>query len=316
MTSYATTLSFCLQNAGAPAELCSPTLLECLTTLPFGRTYIEFEAGKPGQFVPAGPSVDTFEGINFALKSLGWSAFEWHATSEQPDENASQEANSILREGLERFGPVMVGPLTQTRSTATTLAYETSRYTAVTTLHADGGYQTSKGYETAASFLAAWRADSMEGRRGRYGLRARFETQETIPVATAIARAVPLIRAKLTINPDGGRYWGANGPQVYAGADAFSLLARDLSGEALQSSERKDLAERVFPFAARQCALAAEFFASAYKPKASANMRFQSELFTQLARLVADTSADARGAAKETALRLADAEASLHDDLR
>ena len=318
MTSYASTLSFCLEKAGAPEPLQDPALLECLTTMPFGRTYIELEAGAPGRFVPCGPSVDTFEGINIALKTLGWSAFEWHAGDDQPDEEAADEAESILREGLKRFGPVLVGPLNQAHLAAIRPPVnETSRYVAVTAITDNGGsYQTSEGLEPAQSFRAAWQADGIEGRRGRYGLRARFEARESMPITTATARAVPLIRAKLTIDPKGGRYWGDNGPRVYASADALHLLARDFSKDALQRSERQALAERVFPFAARQCAIAAEFFRKAYKPKASANMHAQSEWFRALARVVGGTSDSSRSAAVKIALHLADAEANLGDDLR
>lgn len=317
MTSYASSLSFCLQNAGAAAELRDPALLECLTTLPFGRTYIEFEAGAPGRFVPSGPSVDTFEGISFALKALGWSAFEWHAPDDQPDEEAALEAVSILSEGLDRFGPVLIGPLDQKLlATIAPVENEPGRYLAVTGLTADGGFVTSDGSEARQSFLAAWQAGGLEGGRGRYGLRAKFEARETLPVATAIARAVPLIRAKLTIDPKGARYWGEQGPCVYAGADAFRLLARDVSNNSLPNAERERLARRILPFAAAQCQLAAEFFGKAYKPRASANMRYQAELFARIARMLAGDSEESSSEAGATALRLADAEASLPDDLR
>ena len=319
MTSYAESLSVCLKAAGAPDDLIAPEFLDCLTTMPFGSTYLELAPAEAGVFLASGPNVDPHGGIDLALKAVGWTAFEWHAPTDLALDAAAGEALSILNEAVQRFGPVLAGPLEMSNAEAS--QGFAGDYVAVQALHNDKVVLAGSTDEPVtvrmdlSEFMARWQAERIVYKRGSYTLRARFEERDGVPKRTVFARAIPLIRAKLSVDPGGTRLYGADGPRVFGGADALRRLAQDLSEDRITDAQRTDLAEKTLPLAADRRRRGAAFFGEAVKPKASANLAHQAAYYDELARSV-NLVDDERKQAAQLAVELAGLEDSLLFDLR
>lgn len=96
---YSNSLHMCLHEAGM-IDLPTPSLIECMTGMPFGATFLQFE--KP-LFFPNPSPIDPDTGVTRALEALGWECELW----------CSDEADAVsdkLREAL-KLGPVLLGPL-------------------------------------------------------------------------------------------------------------------------------------------------------------------------------------------------------------
>ena len=99
---YPNSLRMTLQAAGMDArELPEVGFLECLTTLPFGKMFLDLEEGPITLF--SSSEVNPDERLTLALKALGWTCLEQRG--QEPD-----EALAALRQAV-RQAPVLVGPI-------------------------------------------------------------------------------------------------------------------------------------------------------------------------------------------------------------
>ena len=269
MTPYTGNGTYCFTNSlhmsllGAGADrqtLPRPGVLECLTTMPFGKMFFRGEHGLG--FFPSGPDIHPDLGLDRALDCLGWTCQSWHGGDEA-------EAVARLREAIADshvlIGPVDMGYLTynpvypQAQGSdhyVVALAFDGE----TVTLHDPAGYPYT--HLPLADFLAAWRAERVDYGDRPYHMRWAFRQVESRPSAQAITRALPAIRATVVADPGGASIWGPTGPQVYGGERALRELAA-----ALQGGEAERLAGSLvwfaLPLATRRLNDAAQFLAEA-----------------------------------------------------
>ncbi|MBV6450432.1 MAG: hypothetical protein MHPDNHAH_01156 [Anaerolineales bacterium] len=96
---YSNSLRMCLEQAGMD-HLPDTGLIECMTGMPFGATFLQFENPL---FFPNPTPIDPDSGVTRALESLGWTCELWRSDD-------ADAADAKLREAL-RQGPVLLGPL-------------------------------------------------------------------------------------------------------------------------------------------------------------------------------------------------------------
>jgi hypothetical protein len=89
----------CLQDAGME-KLPDISFLECLTGMPFGTCFLNFELPV---FFPSPAKTDPHEGLSQALETLGWTCELWQGENE--------DDARIALEGALKDGPVLLGPL-------------------------------------------------------------------------------------------------------------------------------------------------------------------------------------------------------------
>ncbi|MGH2517711.1 MAG: hypothetical protein ACRDHP_18845, partial [Ktedonobacterales bacterium] len=193
---YVNSLHMCLHAAGfASDELPAPGFLECLTTMPFGSTYLRLDDGPLFFGSPCAISPD--DGLDRALDALGWTCANWCGS----ESTTSSEALERLRESL-ASGPVLVGPVDlgylpynpRARDLAggdhfvVALDCDGSRVL----LHDPFGYPYAS--LTTEELLTAWRAERISYKRRPYTMRSAFQRNETRNRAGMIERTLPLVR--------------------------------------------------------------------------------------------------------------------------
>lgn len=264
---FTNSLHMSLLASGAdPSALPGPSVLECLTTMPFGKTFYRGEQGVG--FFPSGPDSHPDLGLDHALDCLGWTCESWHGGGEA-------EAVARLRDAVQG-GPVLAGPLDMgylTYNPVHAQARGSDHYVVVLalegdilTLHDPAGYPYT--HLPVADFLAAWRAEQVDYGDRPYHMRWAFRPLEARPRAQVMARALPAIRGTVAADPAGAAVWGPGGPQVYGAEQALRELAAALRGgdaERLAGS----LVWFALPLAARRLNDAAQFLAEAGLPTAA-----------------------------------------------
>lgn len=96
---YSNSLHMVLKASGIET-VPSVGLIECMTGMPFGSTFIDF--GVP-QLFPSPPAANPDEGLDIAIKTLGWTCEVWRGDEE---EQALKQLKSAIQES-----PVLLGPL-------------------------------------------------------------------------------------------------------------------------------------------------------------------------------------------------------------
>src|SRR5262249_12813548 len=157
-----------------------PGFLECLTGMPFGKTYLP----ERRRFWPSAPgfSPEQGGGLDGAIATLGWTCETWCAAVPAADSGAAApEALARLRAGLRR-GPALVGPLDfgflSYSPHARPLA-GADHYVVALALEADHLLlHDPAGVPYAVlpvpDLLEAWRAERVGYKRGPYTLRTDF----------------------------------------------------------------------------------------------------------------------------------------------
>ncbi|MBX5455357.1 MAG: hypothetical protein IRZ31_00525 [Thermogemmatispora sp.] len=258
---YAHSLAMALQAAGAERDwLPEPGFLECLTTLPFGKLYLELPTGPQVFFSNA--AVNPNQGISLALKTLGWSCQEW-----PPSDAASvdeRQALATLRAAVEEQ-PALVGPLDLGWLTyhpehshlrgADHFALVLAVHDEYLLLHDPQKYPYA--WLPVRDFLQAWRAEKIGYPHAPFTLRMRFQAQERPAPerAVLIARTLSLIRAQL------GQSF--EGPVLYSGVAALKRLMVALQAERWSRSLERQLVGFVLPLASRRLLDAALFLSEA-----------------------------------------------------
>jgi hypothetical protein len=300
---YSNALHMCLRAAGAAGDdLPDPGLVECLTTMPFGVTYLR---GKDGPLVFF-DGLDPERGVQRALRALGWACDVWHGTGGAAGQADGEAALGRLRAAV-AAGPALLGPLDMgylPYRPGTPRARGADHY--VVALAAEGGrvrVHDPGGYPCAVlgegELLTAWRGEAIGYKPGPYTLRSGFRRIEAVERAEAVARTLPLARENVVRDP--------GGPECYGGSRALRLLAADLRG-AVPAGLAGHLTGFALPLGARRALDAAGFLAEADRPAAARAMEAQALLLGEAQYLAA------RGRWPEAA-DVAERLAGLQDDL-
>jgi hypothetical protein len=267
-----------LGSGAAPGTVPEPGFLECLTGMPFGKTYLPARR----TFWPSAPgfSPEQGGGLDAAIATLGWSCEAWFASGTGADaagEDAAPEALSRLREGLRR-GPALLGPVDfGFLSYSPHAAHMAGADHYVVALALEGDHlllHDPAGAPYAvlpvADFLEAWRAARVGYKRGAYTLRTDFRSVAPVPRRRMIERTLPLARRNAGADP--------GGPSTYGGGEALARLASDLRGDVSETMVAHLLGFS-FPTAARRTVDAACFLAEGGRSGASALLDRQARLW-------------------------------------
>jgi hypothetical protein len=258
---FSNSLHMTLLGSGADSgAVPEPGFLECLTGMPFGKTYLP----ERRRFWPSAPGFGTEQGggLEVAIRTLGWRCETWYAgeaAADAADGGAAPEALGRLRDGL-RYGPALVGPvdfghlsysphaphLAGADHYVVALALETDHLL----LHDPAG--APYAVLPMADLLAAWRAERIGYKRGPYTLRTAFRQTARVPRQAMIEQTLPLARRNATADPAG--------PATYGAGAALARLAHDLRGE-VPEALAAHLLGFSFPTAARRTVDAACFLA-------------------------------------------------------
>jgi hypothetical protein len=260
---FSNSLRMCLHAAGI-ADLPEVGQIECMTGMPFGATFLQFE--EPLFFPDA---TDPDEGLTRAIATLGWACETWRGEDATP-------ARAALLAAIGE-GPVLLGPLD--------MGY----------LPYDPGHQNKRGgdhyivalrreddlvqvhdpqlYPFAvlplADLMRSWRATHLGYAKSAYTLRYRFRQERSVPRQDMLAATLATARADICRAPAG--------PAIY-GPRAFALAA-----EVIDAGPRPELAGMlsyfVLALGARRSLDAAAFFEAAGEGEAAQLTQRKAELF-------------------------------------
>ncbi|GLV55060.1 hypothetical protein KDH_19070 [Dictyobacter sp. S3.2.2.5] len=260
-----------LATGASKQELPETGFLECLTTMPFGKMYLQLDTGPLAFFNSA--EVDPDNGLTLAIHALGWSCREQRG-------GPSHLALARLREALKQ-APALVGPLD-----AGYLTYNPSHKYLEGTDHFVMALAVENDHVlmhdprkypyarlSISEFMKAWRAERISYKWGPYTLRDRFQRQEKLTRLEMIERALPLIRRHICLELDG--------PQVYNGVAALRMLAEQLRDGHRPEELLEMLTAFVFPLAGKRSLDAAAFLDEAHLPAAAHAMEQQALLVGQ-----------------------------------
>lgn len=214
---FSNSLHMSLLGSGAPPESLPTTgFIECLTTLPFGYTYLK----ETELFFFSGPNPDF--GLTRAIETLGWEC-------QMEAGGTESEALARLRAAVQH-GPVLIGPLNMGHLTYNpNYPYLDGADHYVVVLSMEEGQvlvHDPKGFPSAAlpieELLSAWRAEKLAIAYTDVPFIQRSAFRHTQPSSrkTMIERTLPLIGRCLR-----QELWK---PGVYGGVKALHMLAQTL----------------------------------------------------------------------------------------
>jgi hypothetical protein len=268
---YAHSLYMILQ-ALAPDTRSIPAsgFIECLTTMPFGKLFINLDTGPVSFF--SNPHTDPDEGLRVAIETLGWECTEHRGGD-------AESALSALRGALRDGGPVLAGPLNMGRLTYYPGHKELNGADHfVVVIGIDDKNGTILLHDPAGSpavhilkedFINAWHAEGVEYNEQPFVFRSHFRHVKDVPRTEMIARTLGILAEQIRNNV-------MVVPDSVGGAAA---LERTL--EAVQNSVPtviNELAPFTFPLAARRYLDARDFLVEAGHVHAAAIMEKQAAL--------------------------------------
>src|SRR2546430_9005699 len=222
-----------LLASGAPAEsLPSTGFRECLTTMPFGYTYLK----EADLFFFGGPNPDL--GLTRAIETLGWTCTLERGGTED-------EALARLRAAVQH-APVLIGPVNMgylTYNPTHPYLLGSDHYIVVLSMEEDYVLvHDPKGFPSAAlpvaNLLKAWRAEGMDlvYTDEPYTMRTAFRPGEARSRQQMIERTLPYLGANVR-----QERWK---PGLYGGVAALRMLA-----QIFQTGVPEKLAVHLFYFA-------------------------------------------------------------------
>ena len=264
---YAYSLYMSLLGSGAnPDHLPAPGFLECLTTMPFGNTYLNeaqlffFDGSDPHQ------------GLTRAIETLGWTCRLEQGGDEQ---SALERLRAAVQHGPVLIGPLDMGYLTYNPNSPFTGGAD--HFLVVLAVEPDHVLvHDPKGFPCATlpweNLLKAWRAERIAYVDEVYILRTDFRPVETVSRQEMIRRTLPFIRSNVQRDPAG--------PEVYGGARALGMLV-----QMLRTEMPDHLASHLFyfalPLAIRRKLDAQAFLAEGNRPEAARLLEQQARLLGQ-----------------------------------
>ena len=198
--------------------------IECLTTMPFGSTFLDLPRGA--QFLCSPADVDPESGLDRAVDALGWTCDVWHGSRTSSRAEVLRHLTAALKHGPLVAGPLDLGELPHNPR---------SRYLRggdhfVTVLSSDTKgvvFHDPFGFPYARvavdSFLRSWRADRIPYKHGSYGLRSNFHTSKPRSRLQAIRSTLPLLTQSIVADP--------GGPRVFGGAAALARLVQTVTNK-------------------------------------------------------------------------------------
>ena len=262
---YANSLYMSLLGSGAnPDTLPSPGFLECLTTMPFGNTYLN----EAELFFFDG--LDPHQGLTRAIETMGW-------TCRLEQGGDEQGALQRLRAAIQH-SPVLIGPLDMGYLTYNPYAFGGADHFLVvlTVEHDHVLVHDPKGFPYATlpleDLLKAWRAERIDYIDEAYTLRADFQRVETVRRQEMIMRTLPFILSNLQRDPPG--------PEVSGGVHALRMLAQTLRTQ-MPDHLPAHLLSFAFPLAVRRKLDAQAFLVEGKMPEAAALIEQQARLIGQ-----------------------------------
>ena len=265
---YSNSLHMCLNEAGM-ADLPTPSLIECMTGMPFGATFLQFETPL---FFPNPSPIDPDTGVTRALEVLGWECELW--CSDEAD-----AARDKLREAL-KLGPVLLGPLDMGF-----LSYDPNHqykrggdHYIVALKIQDGMVQVHDPQLypfvvlPLADIIRALYARDLGYAKHAYTLRFNFQAKQNNTRSTMLDATLNNARELIRAHP--------TGPVVYGGPAAFKMAA-----DILRHDPMNDLTDLLLQFAlpvgARRCIDAAGFLEEVGREDATNLFVSKAEAFGQ-----------------------------------
>lgn len=269
---YPNSLRMSLQAAGMDArELPEVGFLECLTTLPFGKMFLDLEDGPITFF--SSSEVDPDEGLTLALKALGWSCQEQRGQA--PDE-ALDSLRAAVQQAPALVGPIDLGylsynPFHNDLAGGDHFVVALAMQDETIVLHDPWKFPCVS--LPIADFMQAWRAERVGYLQAPYTFRTNFRKTEQISRQETIARTLAVVQAHLKAEN--------TGPVLYSNAHALHMLAAALRTPEPPASLTETLATFVFPLGARRAIDAAAFLREAGLLEAARDMEQQALLCGQ-----------------------------------
>jgi len=255
-----------LGSGGTPDNVPSPGFLECLTTMPFGKTYLT--SAKLFFF----DGLDPDRGLTRAIETLGWKCRLERGGDEQ-------EALRRLRTASQQ-GPVLLGPLDMGYLTYNPNYHYlggSDHFVVVLAVEQDHVLiHDPKGFPYATlpfdDLLQAWRAERIAYIGETYTLRADFRLVEAVSRQEMIARTLPHIRTNVQRDP--------GGPEFYGSVRALRMLAETLRAE-VPDHLVDHLRYFALPLAVRRNLDAQAFLTEGNRPEAAGLIEQQARLLGQ-----------------------------------
>lgn len=215
---FSNSLHMSLLGSGAPPEsLPSPSFLECLTTIPFGNTYLK----EAELFFFCGPNPDF--GRTRVIEIMGWTC--------QVEYGGTEEVALARLRAAAQHAPVLIGPLNMGYLTYNPTAPSldgVDHFIVVLSVEEDRVVvHDPKGFPCTIlpfeDLLKAWRAERIAYRTEPYTQRSAFRPVQPASRQQMIERIVPDIGAKLR-----QERWESG---MYGGVAALRMLAHTLRAQ-------------------------------------------------------------------------------------
>lgn len=264
---YSNSLSMTLLGSGAnPDHLPSPGFLECLSTMPFGNTYLT------GARLFLFDAFDPHQGLTRAIETLGWTC----RLEQGGDEHSALER---LRAAV-KLGPVLLGPLDMgylTYHPNASFLGGVDHFVVVLQVEPDHVLiHDPKGIPYATlpcdALLQAWRAERIPYIDETYTMRSQFRPVKAISRKAMIARTLPYIRENVQRDP--------GGPEVYGSVRALHMFAETLREE-VPEHLASHLLYFAIPLAVRRNLDAQAFLVEGKQPEAAELLEQQARLLGQ-----------------------------------
>ncbi|KAF4173828.1 hypothetical protein CNMCM8927_006593 [Aspergillus lentulus] len=251
---YAHSLYMVLLASGYdPQSLPSSGFIECLTTMPFGKHFICLDTGPVSFF--NNPYTNPDDGINVALKTMGWTCNNHHGGD-------AASALCALREAV-IHGPVLAGPLNMgylSYNPNHTALNGADHFVVVLGVDDEKGMvllHDPAGYPAVLlpleEFIKAWRGEGIEYINQPFVFRSHFRHVEDVSRPVMIERTIGILQDQIKSNV---MFPGSSG-----GVSALRLTL-DAVKNGLPSVV-DDLAVFTFPLAARRYLDARDFLSEA-----------------------------------------------------
>jgi hypothetical protein len=252
-------------------EVPTPGRIECLTTMPFGVLWVRRSSRALFFFSP--PNTNPDDGIDQALRALGWECDTFVGTSKTPASAALKRLVQALADGPALVGPLDLGGFLHNPSARELTGGD--HFVAAYAAERNGiafhdPYLYPHAWLPNGAFLRAWKPGGRDYRQGPFTFRHNFRPRKPASPSQAIQRTVPKLLPALTANP--------GGPSVFGSLAALDHLGEQVR-KGLPASLRGFLVYFSISLGARRRCDAAEFAAEAGFPNLSS-------IFDQQARLL------------------------------
>jgi hypothetical protein len=254
-------------GAVQPQDLPTVGFIECLTTVPFGKLFLDLPDGPVSYLSSA--IADPNTGLTIAIQTMGWKC-QYHSATD------ADKALSSLREAL-RYQPVLVGPVDMgylTYNPHYRYLGGADHYILVISINDSDGtvlLHDPKMFPYATlplvDFVRAWRAEQIQYCREPFVFRSHFKMAERPARSVMLSRTLDIVRKQLL-----QQY---TGPTMFSGPEALRRTSMNIEKPGIRSG----LAPFTLPLAARRAIDASNFLHSAGLQAAATAAASQAQLY-------------------------------------